>query len=331
MIFRVQSSMFVLLQLFVVTAMASTLVDDCLLDAVKNGAETETLAEVRARCNEEGGGVYRKQSALQYRIEKERLVKEFPFVLTSHKPNYLMPVSYYSRPTSDGLPEGYAADLDNIEVKFQFSVKAPLFTGVIDGRHALYFAYTNTSWWQAYNKKLSSPFRETNHEPEMFYSYLTNWELAGVASRYISAGFSHQSNGRTSLVSRSWNRLYLKLGFEFSGMYMELKPWYRLPEKRKADPFDPEGDDNPEIERYLGNFELLSVKKWGDEQTLSVLLRNNLRSNGNKGAVSLDWSFPLGPKFRGVVHYFNGYGESLVDYNKAIERVGFGVLLSDWL
>ncbi len=328
---RVQLPLFVLLQLFIVTAMAYTTTDECLLDAAKNGAEATTLAEVRVNCSEVAKTTHLKQSALQYRIEKERLVKAFPFVLTSHKPNYLMPVAYYNRPTSDGLPTSYASALDNVEVKFQFSVKALLLTGIFDGRHALHFGYTNTSWWQAYNKKMSSPFRETNHEPELFYSYLTNWELFGIASRYLSVGFSHQSNGRTSPVSRSWNRLYFKMGFEMAGLYFELKPWYRLPERSKTDPLEPEGDDNPQIERYLGNFELLSVKKWGDEQTLSLLLRNNLRGDGNKGAMSLDWSFPIGPKLRGVVHYFNGYGESLVDYNKPIERVGFGLQLTDWL
>jgi len=39
-------------------------------------------------------------------------------------------------------------------------------------------------------------------------------------------------------------------------------------------------------------------------------------------------SFPVFNRFRGVVQVFEGYGDSLIDYNHTQTRVGVGVLLS---
>jgi phospholipase A1 len=52
----------------------------------------------------------------------------------------------------------------------------------------------------------------------------------------------------------------------------------------------------------------------------------------NKGNRKIDFSFPSPNKnFDFFVRYFNGYGESLVDYNIKIERISFGFLLADWI
>jgi phospholipase A1 len=61
------------------------------------------------------------------------------------------------------------------------------------------------------------------------------------------------------------------------------------------------------------------------------MLRNNLRDD-NRGAVELSYSFPIRhTRLKGYLKYFNGYGESLIDYNHRIQSFGVGFLLSDWL
>ncbi|MDR6184794.1 outer membrane phospholipase A [Acinetobacter baylyi] len=61
------------------------------------------------------------------------------------------------------------------------------------------------------------------------------------------------------------------------------------------------------------------------------MLRHSLK-DGDKshGAVQFDWAFPISGKLRGNFQLFNGYGESLIDYNHRATYVGLGVSLMNW-
>ena len=238
-----------------------------------------------------------------------------------------MPYSYWSnRQWND--PDKDDSALDHTEVKFQLSLKAPIKENLVDDV-TLWMAFTGTFFWQAYNKEESAPFREANYEPEIFITKPVNWQFGPVDSELLALGIVHESNGQDVPVSRSWNRIFLNYIAKTGDYYWSLKPWYRLPEDEKDDPTDPRGDDNPDIEKYMGNFELEVARPFGNH-VVEIMVRNNLRSD-NKGAGRLNYSFPLSKRFKGLVQVFSGYGDSLINYDNYENRFSVGILLTDSL
>ncbi len=297
----------------------------CLRDRLEQTSANTPVSELRAYCKER---VTEKRSVVGGRLFDEWLIENNPFVITAHKPNYVLPLTYNTRPNQAPYAD-LQGDLQHLEVKFQLSLKLQMASGVLGPNSLLFFAYTNQSYWQAYNKEFSSPFRETNHEPEIFVILLQKWSLFGLQNRLIALSLNHQSNGRPGSQSRSWNRIYANFIFEKHNTVFSFRPWYRLPEEKKSTPTDPSGDDNPGIENYMGHGEFRMIHKRG-QHTYSLMLRNNLRTE-NRGAVELGWSFPVGERLKGYVQYFNGYGESLIDYDAPVNRMGVGIALTDWL
>lgn len=263
-------------------------------------------------------------SALSRHWELDDGAKQGAFLFRPHHANYFLPVKYSSAPNNTPFQAAFVQPdqgLDSIETELQLSFKIKAMEGVMGHDNLdLWFGYTVTSFWQAYNQSISSPFRETNYEPEAMLVFRTNYGIAGFRGRFLNLGLVHESNGRPEGLSRSWNRAYAQFGLERGNLALLIRPWYRLPESA-AD------DDNPDIEDYMGHGDLLAVYRKG-RNAYSLLLRNNLKSP-NRGAVKLDWSFPLYGRLKGYVQYFNGYGESLIDYNYRQQTFGLGVSLTE--
>lgn len=269
------------------------------------------------------------ESLVDRHISLESSAEDNPYSIVAYKPTYIA-VTYNDDPYNTNYPLETGEKLDRTEIKFQISMKIPLTHDLFGTGADVAVGYTQQSWWQLFNDEISSPFRETNYEPELMFSWSDmRYRLPGFDGRGLRFAVVHQSNGRAQPRSRSWNRVYVSTLLEHGRWVMVPRVWYRLPEEEKEDPLDPSGDDNPDIDDYMGYGDLLAGYRF-DHQSLSLLLRNNLQSD-NKGAVQIDWSFPLSGRLRGYVQYFNGYGESLIDYNQYVERIGVGVQLTDWL
>ncbi|KZN57516.1 hypothetical protein N473_06435 [Pseudoalteromonas luteoviolacea CPMOR-1] len=307
--------------------------NQCILNQTISGDDTRTIKEVRAYCEQQVSAL----SQLDKRMARERVTEKNRNVLTPHHRNYILPVSYIKNPNNrpfDGFADKANKEgepLDNVEAKYQISLKLPIYHNFKDQDQAIYMGVTLQSYWQVYNKDISSPFRETNYEPEIFWvNFLDDENVLWGDEMAIVLGISHQSNGRSQPNSRSWNRIYANFIWEYDGFVFSFKPWYRLPEDEKPEDNLAKGDDNPDIHKYMGYFELSGAYRFDNDHEIGMMLRNNAGGD-NRGAVQLDWSFPITGRVRGYAQYFNGYGESLIDYNAHIQRLGLGIAITDLL
>ena len=306
---------------------------DCLIREMQKSEDAITLGEIRKTCEQElakQAVPLAQKTAVDKRVEEEDKSVRNLWTIMPHRPNYILLANHNFSSMNTAPWEEYAGepvDLNNTEVKFQISFKFMLWENLFKKRTNgdLFFAYTQLAMWQLYNKDISSPFRDTNYEPEAFLSFDNDWKIFGLRNRFIVMGFSHQSNGREEPLSRSWNRLYGGFVFDKGNFATSLKVWWRIPE-------DEEDDNNPDIEDYLGNFELRMAYKL-TKHSFYMMWRNNLDLDENRGAVELSWSFPLWgtDRIKGYVQYFNGYGQCLLDYNASSSSLGVGFLLTDWL
>ncbi|WP_395340886.1 phospholipase A [Ningiella sp. W23] len=268
------------------------------------------------------------KSLLDDKEQADAQANRNPFAISQHRLNYVLPISYNTSAntiTVDGLND---ANVDRYEAKFQISVQLPLYlqgeNG--EGNSGVFFGFTTTSFWQVYNSDVSKPFRETNYEPEVFYQWAPNWDVFGLRFNGAQIGFNHMSNGQDQLKSRSWNRIVATALFSSEDAAYYLKTWYRLPEDAKTDPLDPTGDDNPDILDFYGRVEIGFVYKLGDVE-LFAKVRNNLSFDDNRSGIELNFSYPITERYDFMLQYFNGYGDSLIDYNRHLQRVSAGIKL----
>ncbi len=229
--------------------------------------------------------------------------------LSLHKEMFMLPVTFSDE--YDGA---------QTEAVFQISAKHRIFSTPI------YFAYTQISFWQAYDHNNSAPFRETNYNPELFWRTVRFERWGGQFGADI--GFEHESNGQRPPISRSWNLLYFSPYYFRENVLLYLKLRYRIPEDEKENPDDAVGDDNPDITDYLGHSDINVYYRFHRNHLLHLMLRGNLDTG--KGGMVLTYCIPI-PK--AALSYFmirvsHGYGESLVDYKKSLTRVGIGISFS---
>lgn len=211
---------------------------------------------------------------------------------------------------------GPKATKENTNVKFQVSVRQKLTKSTLPGGTYLYLCYTQKVFWNILEKSL--PMTDLNFNPGISLAkpVFKNGKYIG---KFILQ-LEHESNGRDSIESRSWNRL--SLGGDIlitNNLLVHAKIW--LPYV--------DGEHNKDLLKYVGivqaGAELTSNdRRW--KCSLLLTKRKNWRLDFNTVA-EISWQFSRNADWNLFVQYYNGYGEGLLDYNKFSSHLRAGVVI----
>lgn len=261
--------------------------------------------------------------------------KRGTFNFKTYRPNFLLPLHWTTRinqqPASPTRgPDGDLPPYQRFEVKLQLSLRTKVVQDVGFPDADVWFAYTQQSQWQLWNRSQSAPFRNTDHEPEVVYVVPVRGRLQSVLPfgwewKMAQAGFAHQSNGQSGDLSRSWNRVYLGAAAE-RGPWSLLLRWHRR--LREGGP----NDDNPDLVSYLGQGDV--SLGWFPGRATAQLQWRPAFGRLERGSWTLSGTYPVRAEqpqgLRWYGQFFTGYGESLLDYNVRQTSVGLGVSLFEF-
>lgn len=315
-----------------VVATDTTAADLTANNATTDGLDTVGLTQREAEVLEDVGVSQtdiEKYTPLSLSYDLDKNSERGTWTVRPYRPTYILPLFYTFDPnlgpsTPSQPEEPYTSnDVRNTELKFQLSLKSKVAEDLFDTNADLWFGYTQESHWQVYNEDNSRPFRATDYQPEIFLTQPVTADLPfGGRLRMLGAGAVHHSNGQDDPLSRSWNRAYLMAGAEWGKLSVIPRVWTRISNERANE------DDNPDIEDFMGYGDVKFLYDLANRQSISGTLRYN--PSTSKGAAQIDYVYPLTKNVNGFVQVFQGYGESLIDYNHENTSIGFGIVLNDW-
>ncbi|MBP3738309.1 MAG: phospholipase A [Muribaculaceae bacterium] len=223
-----------------------------------------------------------------------------------YKDNYFtIGTSIGSRPTAT-----------NSDVKFQISFAQRLTNSVLPWNTYLYLFYTQKAMWNVFEESL--PFHDLNFNPGIGWTkpFFVKGRLVGKASLILE----HESNGRDGEASRSWNKISLSgAAFIDPNIMVHAKFWIPIID----------GGLNKDILRYSGIYQagiqgISANKRWVFD--ITFVKRKGWNLNGNT-IINLGFRLFKNHNQFLMLHYYNGYGENLLDYNKFHSRLRIGLLI----
>lgn len=219
-----------------------------------------------------------------------------------------------------GVPIGSKPTSKNSDVKFQISICQRLTKSKLPFDTYLFLQFTQKVFWNVFQKSL--PMRDLNFNPGIGLGHLIVHE-----NKYIGKGYlmiEHESNGKDSIQSRSWNKITLAAALLLNKNWeMQFKTWIPIVD----------GKENKDILKYKGIFQVATNFRTDNKRfNCGVILTK--RKTWFSFNTQVELSYKLNKKENQYLflQYYNGYGENLLEYNKftSMLRLGFVIKPQDF-
>ena len=215
-----------------------------------------------------------------------------------------------------GAPLNEKPNEFNSDVKFQISFRQRLTKSILPYHSHLFLSYTQKAMWNIFEESL--PFHDLNFNPGIGLQKLivSKGKLVGTATLMLE----HESNGRDGEASRSWNKI------SFSGAAL-IDPQLMVHAKTWIPIID--GKNNKDILKYSGIFQagaqfLSTGKRWVADVTFVKRKGWNLNCNT---IINVGYRIRERDNQFIMLHFYDGYGENMLDYNKYHCRLRIGLLI----
>lgn len=208
----------------------------------------------------------------------------------------------------------------NTNIKFQISVAQRLTNATLPWGTYLYLFYTQKCFWNVLEN--SMPMTDLNFNPGIGLT-----KPIFVKNRYVgkvSLILEHESNGRDSIESRSWNKVSLAANIIIDPNLMVAgKIWIPIVD----------GQNNRDILHYCGLYQT-SIQATTDNRkftgSLTLVRRAGKFFNYNT-ILELAYRFSTKANQYFFLQYYNGYGEGLLDYKVFHSQLRVGIVIKPQL
>ena len=219
-----------------------------------------------------------------------------------------------------GPPVGFRPTKENTNIKFQVSIAQRLTNATLPGGTYLYLFYSQKCFWNVLEN--SMPMTDLNFNPGIGLT-----KPLFVKNRYIgkvSLIVEHESNGRDSIQSRSWNKISLAANIIIDpNLMVSGKIWLPIVD----------GENNKDILKYSGIYQM-SVQASTDNRkftgSITLVKRQGWNFNYNT-IVELAYRFSRRANQYFFLQYYNGYGEGLLDYKVFKSQLRLGIVIKPTL
>ena len=219
-----------------------------------------------------------------------------------------------------GIPLGQKIRSDNTNVKFQLSISHRLTKSILPFDTYLFLMFSQKTIWNVMEESL--PMRDMNFNPAIGLGHLIIRKNRYIGKTLIM--LEHESNGKDSIMSRSWNKLSFGINLMLSdNVDIQTKLWIPIVD----------GKNNRDIVRYngIGHF---GINYHTDDRRIHAGLLTTWRSKSFSFNTQWEFSIKLNDKVNQYffIQYYNGYGENMLDYNhyKSVIRLGFVIKPRDF-